>query len=326
MITRALAAEIRHAPDRFIELLRSRIGGDALGPLEAIECEKLERLDVLLRFGAPGTCTVGIEAKFDHELTDEQLTRERKAVDVLVLLLPSLEDHVVSDADRGADGLAPVVVVTWAEALRCFDDSRVDASDIASLPLTKRAVERVLRRLVWPDPVTRAWSIGWDRNGSGMPTVTLQSDPLPNGRQIRGQLQVVGRSMPVDGSPVLLEYHVGVTVHDTEEDMPDPKTLHEEPGWIPPLRTLRALLQGRDEELSVARSRRGHAGGRYGHRKVELADTHLGPGRWVAAGYLGWALGVRSVPTEIGSVQRLAEVTSTVLTEWYDAERSRLRA
>jgi hypothetical protein len=69
MVTRALAAEIRHSPGPFIQLLEKRTGLTGVGELESIRCEGKADVDLELTFSNLADYSLGIEAKIDHELT-----------------------------------------------------------------------------------------------------------------------------------------------------------------------------------------------------------------------------------------------------------------
>ncbi|MFM9735768.1 PDDEXK-like family protein, partial [Streptomyces niveiscabiei] len=63
------------------------IGVEMLGRLADVRAEHgAEKIDVALTFGDP-EYVVGIEAKFDHTLTEDQVDRELNAANHLVVLL-----------------------------------------------------------------------------------------------------------------------------------------------------------------------------------------------------------------------------------------------
>ena len=105
-LTRALAAEFRHDPQA-TERYFSSLLGVKLGELTDVGCEKDQRVDILLEFEHK---TIAIEAKIDHEISEDQLERESEVADYLMLLL--------LDADDAAEHQDQVArVLTWAEIL-----------------------------------------------------------------------------------------------------------------------------------------------------------------------------------------------------------------
>lgn len=325
LATRALAAEIRHAPEPFVALLAQRDGIAGLSGCPAVRCEGLARLDIELRFTHPDSgdeVSVGIEAKFDHELTREQVTKELRAVDHLVVLVAAPEF-----APDWLDGMDRVSVMTWVEALACFADSRLTMTDIESLSVGKSTIEAAFRALNLSGRLL-GWSVDVKRGGGGMPAILIQSPELPNGRKLRGQIQTVGRGLPPAGQPVLLEYGIGISVAATEEEYPDPERAHDEPGWIEPLRVLRRdILNEQLDQLLVSTHPARHGRSELGRRKIPLATTYFGKETWLVKGYTdGWALGIKSIPCPLDDLDELADVTVDIFTRWYELESRRLRA
>ncbi len=66
MVTRALAAEIRHDASRFLELLYARSGEATFGRLQTVTCEAEQNIDVKLEFDREGSSPyrVGIEGAY----------------------------------------------------------------------------------------------------------------------------------------------------------------------------------------------------------------------------------------------------------------------
>ncbi|MBD8042589.1 hypothetical protein H9638_02065 [Arthrobacter sp. Sa2BUA2] len=322
MATRALAAEIRHAPDEFVKCLRRLTGAAGLDGFQSVRCEASEQLDLELAFSDPSPCTVGIEAKLDHELTRDQMDRQLGVVDHLVLLLTAEES-----APEWVAGRARVYVMTWADALACFEDSRLTLEDINLIPVPKSRVEARFRAQNLRDRLP-GWRVDVQRGGSGMPAIEIESQALPNGRTLRGQIQIVGREMPEAGRPIRIEYSIGVSVAPTEEEYPDPESSHVEPGWIEPLRALRReVLDGDEERLLVSLRKPGNGRSGLGVRKLPLAQQHLADATWLAKGYTdGWALGIKSNKWPLEDLDRIVSATVEIFSRWYEVEQKRLGA
>lgn len=326
MATRALGAEIRHDPTRLTALLESRLGLAAatLGTLVSVQCEGIGGLDVVLGYG-DGDLLVGLEAKFDHEVTESQLAKEQAEVDHLVLVLPTVED---------APSFCPatVPVLSWAEVLDCFIDTRLTAEDIAVAPLQKVTVERMMRKQEMAE-LLPGWEVRFDRNSSGLPCITIESTPLADGRRLLGQIQVCGRRMPADRSAARLEYHLGIEVYCDDADLPPvneesttthrPVTLVDPaPGWVAHVLLLKEqVLDGRLDELLVKQNA-GAGNNEWGKRKMAVVRGHLNDTQWLATGYAGWALGIRSLACELESLPMLCRTAVAILKEWHAAELS----
>lgn len=215
MVTRALAAEIRHAPESFITFLQEHTGLDGLGELESVRCEGRANVDVELTSRNRAGYSLGIEAKFDHELTPQQISSELEVHGHLVLVLPSIDavPRWLAEEDR-------VIVMTWSEMLDCFTDCRITDEDIDSIPLSKLAVEILLNKLELQDRFPTDWYVRAKRTDGGLPAILVKSPWLPNGRIMVGQLQVSGKSMLATKDDVRLNYSFGVAVDDDDEDFP----------------------------------------------------------------------------------------------------------
>lgn len=329
MATRALGAELRHYSPAFIALVEERLDLEpgALGAVVGVQCEAKARMDVLLTLaGATAPAAVpseplllGVEAKFDHALTAEQLDAEQAVAPYLVLLVVDEQDAV--------DHLAPGrCVVTWAEAISCFPGSRLTIEDISSIPVTKMRVERLMRAeakglIGFGDD----WSVEVLRGGSGMPSITMRSPELPDGRQLRGQIQVCGRGMPERFEDLTFEYHVGIGVDYSDSDFPDPLTATEAPGWVEHLRTLESVIGGEDGQLTLRISgrRAANGGGDLGARKLALVEKFLDDKAWLAKGYTDWALGVKSTPTPAAQLRDLCWTAQWIFTKWWAATQRR---
>nr|WP_201470564.1 hypothetical protein [Microbacterium hydrocarbonoxydans] len=318
MATRALAAEIRHRHDDLVGLLRDRSGVRSFGQLIGVSCEASEHIDVELEFddGFGGTRLVGIEAKFDHELTREQVSREAAAMDHLFVLVA----HRGSVPDWLASDFPGVSVISWEETLRCFPDSRILLQDIASIRLLKVAVEARLNALRFDG--LEGWSIRTARGGSGMPSLIFESPALAAGRTIRGQLEVSGRRMPDRTEDVRFTSHFGISVPEDVENYFDPESTDAAPGWIDHLRTLhREVLRGEEDRYRISRRAPGASGRELGRWKTPLAVKHLGADVHLAKGYTdGWAIGPKTTAVSIGELDELAWITAEVFRRWFEAE------
>lgn len=323
MITRALGAEIRNNPVTFTKLLESRAGIEegTLKNLKSITCEGPSRLDLYLQYEDAHTqelFRVGIEAKFQHEITDDQLMRQRPKVDVLFLLV--LDPINATGHQHLVDG-----VLTWNEVLATFTHSRITQADITSIPTTKLQIEGLLHQLALEDRFPTTWTVWYSRGGSGMSSVEFSSPTIPDGRQLRGQIQVKHRgSLPSDSQLVRMEYHLGVSVEDTEADFPDPSSAKNAPSWVEDLKILYdVVLHGRLDELMVSTHKPGRDNGEFGVNRKPLLAKFLTERTWLGQGYRTWALGPRSTGQPLSELPRLADVAVEVMTEWHEALRHR---
>ncbi len=319
MATRALAAEIRHADHEITALLEQRFNLEqgTLNALIDVQCEAIEKIDVLLIYeGKGGRRHVGLEAKFDHQITVEQLNREAGEVDFLALLVIEVDDAVKHA--RLVDG-----IVTWNEVIDCFADSRLTIADVESMPLTKVRVERLLRQQGRPhERFPEGWDVSIRRGGSGIPAIEVKSPPLPDGRQIRGQIQVTGRRMPPTLDETYFEYHIGIQVNDADADLPAAAEVDDEPEWVPHLRTLeRVLVDMGGESLRLSKHPASSGTSVRGKNKLPLVEKFLEGKSWLAKGYTdGWALGIRSTKTPAGELSELCEVAANIFLAWHRAE------
>jgi hypothetical protein len=334
MANRALAAEIRHDPVPFTTLLEETLdlGDGGLGKFVSVRCEGLGDIDILLTFATGDRSTiVGIESKFDHELTAAQVDKELRALEehgggYLVVVLPE-----VTDAPEFPD----LRVLAWADVLGSFRDSRLTQADIDAMPLTKRRVERVLngvdlgRHLADP-----RWLVHVGRNGNGNPSIEFHSPQLASGREIRGQIQVTGQGMPADPDDLRLEYSIGIEIRTAGKykDFPDDGGATA-PVWARHLGTLRrtVLTDDRLAELTVSlhpATRRSddvrkESPNAPRDNKIVIAEKHLNNERWLVKGYTdgdGWALGVKSTPHRLDELEALCATTARILNEWLAVE------
>lgn len=170
LATRALAAEIRHEPRRFVEKV-AELGGPTLpGTVVDVSAEKsAEKIDVAVTFGEP-TFVLGIEAKFDHELTEDQVRRELSVAHHLVVLLLDRSHAPIWLADEPR-----VTVMTWDEALDCFEGSRLTLEEVRAARSGKASVEARLRGLVTPAcaRLGEGRIVDDRRAGAGMPAINF---------------------------------------------------------------------------------------------------------------------------------------------------------
>ena len=320
MLTRALAAEIRHAPGGFLHLLAERGGIAALSGayVERVQCEGAAKIDIVMTLN--GGRTVGVEAKLDHQVTGDQIEAEKRAVDDLFLLVL---DRV--DAGDHADQVRGVI--TWKEAIECFPGSRVTMTDIDALPPQKVAVERVLRSLTpsIQDILGDEWFVGVGRGGSGMPTITILSPDLSDGRQLRGQVQVDGRGMPKTADGLKFAYQVGIQTKPTAEDFAPADKIDSPPAWVIHLERLRDdVLAGNPdlEDFGVRRNRSANGQSGLGKNKSAIVSKFLPGTSWIACGYWDWSIGPRSEPVARDGLPELARRAATLMQQWYMASVS----
>lgn len=334
MANRALAAEIRHDPRAVTALLEETLDLSigSLGKFASVRCEGIGDIDLILTFAdGDRSTTVGIESKFDHELTKEQVDKELQALEEhggghLVLLLPE-----VTDAPEFPD----LPVLAWADVLGTFQDSRLTQADVDDMPLTKRRVERVLRLADFGRYLTApGWFVRVRRTGSGNPSIEFHSPELASGRKIRGQIQVIGKGLPTDPKKLRLEYSLGIEIRTrpVEVDFPADGGATA-PIWAQHLATLRreVLTDDRLADLSVSRSpapQRSEVTRELEpnaplDNKLVVAEHHLGDERWLVKGYTdgdGWALGVKSTPHRLDELEDLCTTTARIVNEWLAVE------
>lgn len=307
-LTRALAAEFRHDP-KATERYFSSLLGVTLGELTDVGCEKDERVDILLEFEHS---TIAIEAKIDHEISEDQLERESKVADYLMLLLLDADD-----ATEHQDQVARVL--TWAEILPEFPDARVLLSDVESISALKVQVERVLRKTLRNMTIPDGWYLEVNRGDSGMPGITVESPELPNGDWLCGQIQVIGREMPLSFNDVHLEYYAGTHVEETDECYP-PLDSNDEPSWVTNARVLyETVLEGDPSTFDLKTNKPGTSQRPLGQLRKDLTMKYLADAPWLAQGYIDTAIGVRAHPKPISEIDDLADTAMRLFTTWFDA-------
>lgn len=320
-LTRALAAEIRNEPKQFQQLL-AKLLSHPLGDITQVACEEKERLDLVLTCcSGNGTKRIGIEAKCDHVVTPKQLEREKKVVDYLLLLV--LDERDAEPYKKEVDG-----VMTWEEALGCFQQSRLTSWDLNHIPAQKRTVERLFNEVL---PSMRhiltesEWGIEINRNGSGMPHIDIVSHKFvkinDKEKQIRGNIQVAGRGKIQSLENVRLQCFIGIEINeDDSEDFPSAIT--SEPAWIIALKQLDAeVLQDVGEERYPEFAFRKTSGRRRKNipHMGELVDCYLSKQRYLIKGYAGWAFGARSQPFAISGLEDNAKKAAALFKIWKDS-------
>lgn len=307
-LTRALAAEFRHDP-KVTERYFSSLLGVKLGELTDVRCEKDKRVDILLEFEHK---TIAIEAKIDHEISEDQLERESEVADYLMLL--------VLDVDDAADYQHMVArVLTWDKTLSEFPEPRILLSDIESLHTIKVQVERVLRKTVKRMTIPGGWDLRIERGARGMPSITVESPELPNGDQLCGQIQVIGQKMPSSFDDVCLEYHAGTYVKETDECYPSLDS-NVRPSWVTNAQVLyKTVLEGDPRTFDLKTSKPGTSRRPLGPLRKDLTMKYLTDAPWLAQGYINWALGVRAYPKPISEIDDLADAAMRLFTAWFDA-------
>lgn len=323
LATRALAAEIRHDHTRFVAKLSGVDGVPRLGRFVDVRAEHGEqKIDVALTFADPDY-VVGIEAKFDHTLTEDQVDRELTVANHLVVLLL---DKV--HAPEWLPNKDRVSVMTWEEALACFPGTRLTLDEVRAARSGKSAVEARLRRLIGPAErrLGAGWRIDSTRGGSGMPAINFYSPDIA-GKQLRAVLQVAQRAMPPAGEPVPLRFSVGISVRADNRSYPS--DARATPSWVSSVRRLQTDVIGDrvgELHLSTRRPSSAHVNpktenGRAHARKLAIVDHHFADSeRWLTTGYIDWIVGPASQRMPLEDVEELAESLVTILEEWYRVE------
>jgi hypothetical protein len=236
-----------HDPVAFSSLLGEACGlqaGDILGV--ELELARNAKLDLVLSMSSGES--VGIEAKFDHEIALEQVQREKSAVNKLLLLVLNHQD-VPAHVHAMVDG-----VLTWNEAVAAFRNSRLTEADVESI--ASRASKSKLRRSFHraletgsaslpADLAAEGWRIVSESGNSGRPSILIESPEWEDGRQLVAQIE--GDRAPAAAGRGRVQATVGVTLFADEQEMP----LGREPGWAGPLRTLASLWDAVDKDSPV---------------------------------------------------------------------------
>ena len=307
-LTRALSAEFRHDP-KATERYFSSLLGVKLGELTDVGCEKDQRVDILLEFEHK---TIAIEAKIDHEISEDQLERESEVADYLMLLVLD-----VDDAEDYQDMVARVL--TWDKTLSEFPEPRILLSDVESLRTIKVQVERVLRKTLKKMTIPDGWYLEVNRGDSAMPGITIESPELPNGDWLCGQIQVTGRKMPLSFNDVHLEYYAGTHVQETDECYP-PLDSNNVPSWVTNARLLyESVLEGDPSTFDLKTNKPGTSQRPLGQLRRDLTMKYLADAPWLAQGYINWSLGVRANPKPISEIDDLADAAMRLFTAWFDA-------
>ncbi|BDV31257.1 PD-(D/E)XK nuclease family protein [Microbacterium terricola] len=323
LATRALAAEIRHDQALLVEKLAAHVGEDRLGRFADVRAEYGDqKIDIALIFSGP-EFVLGIEAKFDHALTEDQVDRELTVADHLVVLLLEREH-----ATEWLPHKERVSLMTWEEVLECFPQSRLTLTEVRAARSGKSAVEARLRQLIEPaqQRLGSDWTIDSRRGGSGMPALNFHS-PMIGDAQLRAVLQVAQRAMPAAGDPVPLRFSVGVSV--IADSTSYPRDASATPPWVDAVRRLRDDVIGdRVEDLHLSRRRPSSAhvnsetvNGRAHARKLAIVSHHFADSeRWLTTGYIDWIVGPASQRMPLERVELLTDALVEILDRWYRVE------
>ncbi|UKF26712.1 MULTISPECIES: hypothetical protein [Clavibacter] len=284
-----------------------------------MQCEADANVDVLIELvDAHGVAyRIGIEAKFNHELSRKQIASEASKLKPLVVLVSQSES-----VPRWLHEDHPEVpVITWTEALECFRNPRITAEDIASIKIPKATIEARLNALSF-DGHLEGWTIEHRRNGNGNPSVVITSPEFAPKRVLCGQIQVVGRGVPASIDDVYFESHVGVEVPEKRHNYFNPKKSDSVPEWVENLRTLqREVLAGAEDRFMISRHAPGTSSRPLGKWKTPLALKHLGEHAYLAKGYTnGWAIGPKTRKVRLAGLDELAIITADLFERWYAAE------
>lgn len=130
-VVRALATEIRQDSSSFLDLLHVWAGVSSFGELQQISCdrerEQCLRLEFVTSEGEP--YNVGVDGKFDQERDLQEIARQLTKLDYLFLL--------VTDASTVPawvnENYTNVSIITWREALDCFEHPRITPEDLEAL-------------------------------------------------------------------------------------------------------------------------------------------------------------------------------------------------
>lgn len=214
-------------------------------------------------------------------------------------------------------------VLSWQELLECFPDSRITLEDLDSIRTPKTDVEAHFNRLVprLKERLQDQWSVTSWRNDRGNPSIIFESPSLPDGRTLRGQIQVTGQGMPKHAANVRLESHMGISVVEDKSNYFNPNLSDVVPAWIESLRTLqREVLEGNEDRLWISRHASGHSNRELGQWKKPLALTHLKANDHLAKGYVNWAIGPKTAPVPLERLDELSAITVEVFERWFAAE------
>jgi len=313
MATRALAAEIRHDPGSFTTWAAERltVAANTLGRVTNVRCEAEENIDVVVTYDS-GT-RVGIEAKFDHVVTDGQLTRESREVTHLVLL-------VLDRADAHGHEDEVDAVATWDELLARFTATRLSQDDIDRIPATKKKVERRMQALDLESRLPEGWTANIIRGDGGMSSIVVDGPTPQGGRRLCGQIQVSGRDSKRPIDQITLEYHVGVNVRLRDSDFPEDPD--DRPTWLDDLDVLGNVLDENASRFDVRKNSPRNGTSKLGKRKMPIVREHLKDREWLAQGYCDWSLGTKSVLRPLEELEALADEAVELFVAWEGARLS----
>lgn len=318
-LTRALAAEIRNDSTKFLQLI-VKLLKQPLDNITRVACEEKERIDIVLTCSMGGeTKRIGIEAKCDHIILKDQIDREKKVVDYLILLV--LEEADADSFKEAVDG-----VLTWNQVLGCFNQSRLTQWDLDNMFDGKRVIERSFMKIrldmqqILPET---EWDINANRNGSGQPHIDICSrEYIKVGnkeKQIRGNIQVTGRGTMLSQEEVTLQGFLGIDVDVNDpEDFPSDVEAFE-PAWIIAVKRLDSeVIADNGIERYPELAFRGRAGTR--RRSVphmaELVDRYLYSQRYLYKGFKDWAFGAKSKNFSLSDLEKNAVKIANLFNLW----------
>lgn len=279
MVVRALAAELRHDPERARTILGRAVGVD-LASLTEIHCESSDHgnLDIITTFGVE---TVGIEAKIAARVSLEQLLKEAATVTHLVLLV---KDEV--DVPQEAKRLRNISVCTWRDLLDGLVEARVTIDDVDAINDFKR-VNRAMLNEVMPSELPEGWTTESKDGESGSPSLVLYSPEVVAGREIVVLIEA-DRKSPHTPGRFLANVGVRVSLEDFDA------VPAQEPDWVLVLRHLGPALESRLRGTTAALSTNpGHRTGPRGHVKMDTAEKYGLPKHY-ATGYVTSCVGMRT--------------------------------
>lgn len=165
------------------------------------------------------------------------------------------------------------------------------------------------------------WEVDVKPNGAGTPSIVVESQALPGGRRLRGNIEPTPRGMPA-GVPVELTYFVGISVEGAS-DFPEAPAEASQPGWIEHVRKLQRCVQGQGllDAPSGISARAPQEGNDDEFLKMPVVEHYLPDEKWLAKGYKDWALGVRAVKRPLHDLTPMAREFEELITTWYEAEK-----
>lgn len=309
-LNRALAAEIRFDPDSALTFLREILGAStALGTFVKVTCESTAhaKVDILIELSH---ATVGLETKVGHRLTREQYMAEKETLDHLIVVTKDPRDV------HGLDLPGDVAVVTWAQWLGRFSNSRIDISDVNDLNDLKRLARSDLGRVDLGELLDRG--AGWEftqgvgEGGGGFTALDFCSPVIPwaEERRVCGQVEMTR------GSKNAPKYTINFGVSVRPEDFDEPAA---KPEWLTAVERLGAAL---DEQLrSTAFPLRTTAGSHNGRglakKKIDQARRFGVPLNYVH-GYTDSYVGPRTQDIDPADLQLAVQTVFPALVSAFE--------